>query len=315
MVRKKVDVTFEDLKLDEKTMGAVMAAGLTVSELIDFARNDVVWRTYRPRSVFSSEWHAWIDGPNRLLLFSGIDKYCADMIIKAVDEAGFILHESDESCAARRLLASICGGVGIFIEHYDDLEDMSSEATAAVDAILDLFLRSDEVAVIRLRYGFEDGQMHTLDECSARLDISRERVRQIEYDAIARLWRPDIRKGLEVAILYSREALARKVARLQSDIVNLQSELDALTDFNPYPDLTIEEGRVLSKADSLSVSLAKCNLSARAQNSLARVGIHTVGDLLDFTDSDLLYIRNFGKVSLDEVHNLLSTLGFTLRVV
>ena len=40
MVRKKVDVTFEDLKLDNKTMGAVMAAGLTVSELIDFAIND-----------------------------------------------------------------------------------------------------------------------------------------------------------------------------------------------------------------------------------------------------------------------------------
>ena len=46
-----------------------------------------------------------------------------------------------------------------------------------------------ESTVIRARYGLEQGRRQTYDEIGARLGVSRERVRQVERDALERLRR------------------------------------------------------------------------------------------------------------------------------
>ncbi len=46
-----------------------------------------------------------------------------------------------------------------------------------------------EERILRIRYGFFDGVAHTLADTGARFGISRERVRQIESRALARLRR------------------------------------------------------------------------------------------------------------------------------
>jgi RNA polymerase primary sigma factor len=48
-------------------------------------------------------------------------------------------------------------------------------------------LPSREEKILRTRYGFQDGRMHTLAETGALFAISRERVRQVEKRALARL--------------------------------------------------------------------------------------------------------------------------------
>jgi RNA polymerase primary sigma factor len=54
-------------------------------------------------------------------------------------------------------------------------------------------LRQRERMVLRLRYGLNSGTGKTLDEIGKRLRISRERVRQIERDAMGKLRRrPDL---------------------------------------------------------------------------------------------------------------------------
>jgi RNA polymerase sigma factor (sigma-70 family) len=50
-------------------------------------------------------------------------------------------------------------------------------------------LRGREKMVIRLRYGFASGGGQTLDEIGRQLRLSRERIRQIERDAIGKLRR------------------------------------------------------------------------------------------------------------------------------
>ena len=47
-----------------------------------------------------------------------------------------------------------------------------------------------EAGVIRLRFGFEDGQIHTLDEIGRVYGVSRERIRQIESNAMNKLRQP-----------------------------------------------------------------------------------------------------------------------------
>ena len=51
-------------------------------------------------------------------------------------------------------------------------------------------LPNRESVVLRLRYGFVDDRRWTLDEIGQRLGITRERVRQIEADALRRLRHP-----------------------------------------------------------------------------------------------------------------------------
>jgi RNA polymerase sigma factor (sigma-70 family) len=53
-----------------------------------------------------------------------------------------------------------------------------------------------ERLIIRLRYGLEDGRQHTLDEIGRRVGLTRERVRQLERDTLARLRRDEHRERL-----------------------------------------------------------------------------------------------------------------------
>ena len=53
-----------------------------------------------------------------------------------------------------------------------------------------------EALVLRLRFGLEDGRPWTLEEVRQRLDISRERVRQLQAQSLGRLTRPTPRKRL-----------------------------------------------------------------------------------------------------------------------
>jgi RNA polymerase primary sigma factor len=47
-----------------------------------------------------------------------------------------------------------------------------------------------ERAVVRLRYGLVDGEVHTLEEVGQRFGVTRERVRQIEAKTLAKLRQP-----------------------------------------------------------------------------------------------------------------------------
>lgn len=49
------------------------------------------------------------------------------------------------------------------------------------------YLEPRESRILRLRYGFEDGEQLTLKEIGIRVNLTRERVRQIEREAIAKL--------------------------------------------------------------------------------------------------------------------------------
>ena len=51
-------------------------------------------------------------------------------------------------------------------------------------------LSEREAGVIRLRFGLEDGERHTLDEVGERYGVTRERVRQLEHQALKKLRSP-----------------------------------------------------------------------------------------------------------------------------
>ena len=64
---------------------------------------------------------------------------------------------------------------------------------------------------------------------------------------------------------------------------------------------------------SYSMPIEDLNFSVRSYNCLKRQEIHTVGELAECTESDLLDIRNFGQKSINEVKIKLAGLGLTLK--
>ena len=58
--------------------------------------------------------------------------------------------------------------------------------------------------------------------------------------------------------------------------------------------------------------LEELNLPVRAYNSLRRVGIHTVGDLSERTETELLAIENLGPQSVSQIKQRLADLGLGL---
>ncbi|MCG9884561.1 MAG: DNA-directed RNA polymerase subunit alpha [Cyanobacteria bacterium] len=86
--------------------------------------------------------------------------------------------------------------------------------------------------------------------------------------------------------------------------------------FNPLKDFTLEATPSEQKDNqdpSSQIPIEELQLSVRAYNCLKRAQINTVADLLEFTQEDLLEIKNFGQKSAEEVIEALQRrLGITL---
>jgi RNA polymerase primary sigma factor len=81
----------------------------------------------------------------------------------------------------------------------DFIEDQQADAPADVaarkmlgDAVIEALdaLNDREKAVVRLRFGLDDGQARTLEEVGREFGVTRERIRQIESKTLAKLRHP-----------------------------------------------------------------------------------------------------------------------------
>ncbi|MDN5759637.1 MAG: DNA-directed RNA polymerase subunit alpha [Tomitella sp.] len=78
----------------------------------------------------------------------------------------------------------------------------------------------------------------------------------------------------------------------------------------------IEIGPSPVEADHIaaySMPIEELELAVRSNNCFKREGVHTVGDLVARSESDLLDIRNFGQKSINEVKVKLAALGLSLK--
>lgn len=82
---------------------------------------------------------------------------------------------------------------GEFIEDSDSHNPVKMAASGVLRGKIDELLKTltfREREIIRLRYGLVDGYSYTLEECGRIFKVTRERVRQIEAKAVAKLQSP-----------------------------------------------------------------------------------------------------------------------------
>jgi DNA-directed RNA polymerase subunit alpha len=95
----------------------------------------------------------------------------------------------------------------------------------------------------------------------------------------------------------------------------LIEHFEILTDLSNIANMT---GMMIEKLDdpklkALETTIEELDFSVRAYNCLKRAGIHTLQDLVNKSESDMMKIRNLGKKSLKEVLEKIKDLGLVLR--
>ena len=88
-----------------------------------------------------------------------------------------------------------------------------------------------------------------------------------------------------------------------------------LTDLSSIADVSgmMVEKTEDPKVKALETSIEDLDFSVRAYNCLKRAGIHTLQDLVNKSESDMMKIRNLGKKSLKEVLDKIRDMGLVLR--
>ena len=78
--------------------------------------------------------------------------------------------------------------------------------------------------------------------------------------------------------------------------------------------MSIMSKKELSMKDKLlETPIEELEFSVRSYNCLKRAGIHTVADIVNKTEQDMMKVRNLGKKSLDEVNKKMSDLGLEFK--
>ena len=95
----------------------------------------------------------------------------------------------------------------------------------------------------------------------------------------------------------------------------LIEHLQIVTDLSSIADVS---GMMIEKTEdpkvkALETSIEDLDFSVRAYNCLKRAGIHTLQDLVNKSESDMMKIRNLGKKSLKEVLDKIRDMGLVLR--
>ncbi len=141
--------------------------------------------------------------------------------------------------------------------------------------------------VTRVRFQVKDtreGQNTKLDELSIVIDTDGSITAENAFETACGV------------LMQQYQILAGKAA----DSFDLTEQINEGT-LSPSKD---EENEYLTK------SIEDIDMKARTMKALQDAGVQTVADLLQYSDSDLLALSGFGKGALDEVKEVLSTLGF-----
>ena len=84
--------------------------------------------------------------------------------------------------------------------------------------------------------------------------------------------------------------------------------------FEEQPELEMEaaERGVKRLNENLNRSMEELELSVRSYNCLKNANIQTIGELVQKSEQEMLKTKNFGRKSLNEIKEILASMGLSL---
>jgi DNA-directed RNA polymerase subunit alpha len=99
--------------------------------------------------------------------------------------------------------------------------------------------------------------------------------------------------------------LAAKLLKDHMNIfINFEEEIETAA--------TSEERRPEIKNENLNRSVEELELSVRSYNCLKNANIQSIGELVQKTEAEMLKTKNFGRKSLNEIKEILNSMGLSL---
>ena len=198
----------------------------------------------------------------------------------------------------------------------------SNEYMQVIRAVL-ATLTPREEKVLLLRFGLEDGHLHTYEEISAIWKVAPERICQIEETAIRKLRIPSRSNKLKVISEYPSIDALRCAAEKSGYLLWTETDTEPFIGNNGFSRCCFDLfGLYDPSAYECSVELTLTNfwqhdiealcLSVRSYNCLKNANINTMSELVQLSVSELTAIRNLGRKSCDEILEKLAAIGITL---
>lgn len=179
-----------------------------------------------------------------------------------------------------------------------------------------------EVAGENLLCERERSMLHKLVLCkypvsdlAEEYGLSSSRIMQIFHRAVSKIssmqsW-PTFHREYK-RLQHDNRNLSVLVDNQQSYIKQLEAQLNIKKELGDDSESPIVGYSKKQLAEVLSRRLVNENLSIRTLNCLKWVDVETVNQLIRMKEIDLLRLRNFGKKSLREIKNFLSSIGLSL---
>jgi DNA-directed RNA polymerase subunit alpha len=99
--------------------------------------------------------------------------------------------------------------------------------------------------------------------------------------------------------------LAAKLLKDHMNIfINFEEEVEAT--------FSSDERKPEIRNENLNRSVEELELSVRSYNCLKNANIQTIGELVQKSEAEMLKTKNFGRKSLNEIKEILSTMGLSL---
>ena len=92
----------------------------------------------------------------------------------------------------------------------------------------------------------------------------------------------------------------------------LLSRCSLIEDVGESPDTQAEQQRAGALNENLDKSVEELELSVRSYNCLKNANIRTIRELVQKTEAEMLKTKNFGRKSLNEIKEILHSMGLSL---
>ena len=146
------------------------------------------------------------------------------------------------------------------------------------------------------------------------IDALYSPIEKVAYEVLdARVGQSDNYDKLVLEVYTDSSMKPEEAVALASRILIEHLEITAKLDNIANVTGLMIEKKEDPKQKALETAIEDLDLSVRAYNCLKRAGIHTLQDLINKSDTDIMKIRNLGKKSLKEVLDKVKDLELTLK--